>query len=107
MTVDLDRALEEDPPVELVRRYLNGERNLFARRLVQNKQDEMRERIHSKYEGDQEFKHNADRYLSQFEELLSSAREEDRENILAETYLSSDTGKVYLLIAKALGRVDN
>ena len=85
---------------------MNGERNLFARRLVQSKQDEMRERIQTKYEGDKEFKHNADRYLTQFEDLLTSAKEEDRENILAETYLSSDTGKVYLLIAKALGRID-
>lgn len=106
LTVDLDRALEEDAPTELLRRYLNGERNLFAKRIVHCEREEMLQRIQSKYQTDQKFKNNTDRYLSQFEELLKNAQEEVRENTLTRTYLSSDTGKVYLLIAEALDRIN-
>ncbi len=106
MTIDLDSALEEDVPTELMRRYLNGERNLFARRIVHCEREDMLQRIQSKYQNDQKFKNNTDRYLSQFEELLRNAQEEERENTLTRTYLSSDTGKVYLLIADALGRIN-
>src|SRR5262249_30847202 len=34
MAIALDRFLEDDPPLDLLRRYRSGERNVFARRLV-------------------------------------------------------------------------
>jgi hypothetical protein len=40
-----------------------------------------------------------------FEQLLSAASSRDRDNILVETYLTSDTGKVYLMLAQASGRL--
>ena len=104
MTVDLDRALEIDPPVDLVERYVGGDRNLFAKRLIRMKQDDLFDRIGQKYQNDIEFRSYADSYMTQFEDLLKNTAQEDREDILTETYLSSDTGKLYLLLARALDR---
>jgi hypothetical protein len=103
LAIDLDRLLEEEPPLELWKRYRSGERNVFARRLLTLKGQGIEERIRHKYRDDAEFRDHADHYVEHFEELLARAREHDRERVLEDTYLSSHTGKLYQLIKDALG----
>jgi hypothetical protein len=105
MAIDLDRFLEDDPPLDLLRRYRNGERNVFARRLVTVLGREQTERIGRKYREDGEFKETVDRYIQQFETLMEQTARSDRENVLVETYLTSQTGKVYVALASAIGRL--
>lgn len=105
MAIDLDRFLEDDPPLDLLRRYRNGERNVFARRLVSILGREQTERIGRKYREDGEFKETVDRYVQQFETLMEQTARSDRENVLVETYLTSQTGKVYVALASAIGRL--
>ena len=105
MAIDLDRFLEDDPPLDLLRRYRNGERNVFARRLVSILGREQTERIGRKYREDGEFKETVDRYIQQFETLMEQTARSDRENVLVETYLTSQTGKVYVALASAIGRL--
>ncbi|HMM13759.1 MAG TPA: hypothetical protein PKA57_03965 [Parvibaculum sp.] len=105
LAVDLDRALEQNPPPELWQRYQAGERNVFARRLYNMAGRQLYDRIAVKYRDDAEFREHVDRFVSLFERLLASARTRDRENILVETYLTSDTGKAYLILAQASGKL--
>ncbi|HUD52165.1 hypothetical protein [Parvibaculum sp.] len=105
LAVDLDRALEQSPPAELWQRYQAGERNVFARRLYNIAGRQLYDRIAVKYRGDAEFREHVERFVSLFEQLLASASARDRENILAETYLTSDTGKAYLILAQASGKL--
>lgn len=105
LAIDLDRALEQSPPAELWQRYQAGERNVFARRLYNIAGRQLYDRIAVKYRGDEEFREHVDRFVSLFERLLASASTRDRENILAETYLTSDTGKAYLILAQASGKL--
>eukprot|EP00435_Cladocopium_sp_Y103_P078965 s1_g2704.t1 len=105
IAIDLDRALEQSPPADLWRRYQAGERNVFARRLYNLQGRELYDQISQKYSSEREFRDNADKFMGQFEQLLTEAAERDREGILADTYLTSDTGKVYLLLAQATGRL--
>lgn len=105
MAIDLDRFLEDDPPLDLLRRYRNGERNVFARRLVSVLGREQTERIGRKYREDGEFRETVDRYIQQFETLMEQTARSDRENVLVETYLTSQTGKVYVALASAIGRL--
>jgi len=46
-----------------------------------------------------------DRYVSDFEKLLRDIAKNDRDNIMTQTYLSSDTGKVYTMLAHAAGKL--
>ena len=105
MAIDLDRFLEDDPPLDLLRRYRNGERNVFARRLVSILGRDQAERIGRKYREDGEFRETVDNYVRQFETLMEQTARSDRESVLVETYLTSQTGKVYVALASAIGRL--
>ena len=106
LAIDLDRALEESPPPELWRRYQAGERHVFTRRLYNMAGRELYDRIAQKYRKDSEFRAHVDRFIASFEELLGAATVRDRDNILVETYLTSDTGKVYLILGQAIGKLN-
>lgn len=67
LAIDLDRLLEEDPPMDLWKRYRNGEADAFARRLIALKGAVTEQRMRQKYRDDAEFRENADRYCARFE----------------------------------------
>ena len=62
--------------------------------------------IRKKYRADREFKQTVDRYISEFERLLEEVSRDDRGQVVARTYLTSETGKVYTMLAHAAGRFD-
>ncbi len=105
MSIDIDRALEKTPPNDLLDRYMSGERNVFARRLATFTGPDMLAKIARKHREDAEFRRDVTRYIDSFEELLKAARGRDRENILLETYLTSQTGKVYMILGTAIGHL--
>ena len=60
--------------------------------------------IRKKYRADREFKQTVDRYVGEFERLLEEVSRGDRGQVVARTYLTSETGKVYTMLAHAAGR---
>ncbi|BCW89600.1 hypothetical protein sos41_27660 [Alphaproteobacteria bacterium SO-S41] len=105
LAIDLDRALGDDPAPDLWRRYVGGERSVFTRRLVSTIGRDGADRIAQRYAADTDFRHHADRYMTEFEGLLDDAASRDRDQVLAETFLTSQTGRLYLLLAAATGRL--
>ena len=72
--------------------------------------DQMRwvlDEIRRKYSSEPEFRRAVDRYVDDFERLLKDVAAKDRDNIMTQTYLTSDTGKVYTMLAHASGRFGN
>ena len=51
-------------------------------------------------------KQTVDRYIDEFERLLDEVSRDDRGQVVARTYLTSETGKVYTMLAHAAGRFD-
>jgi hypothetical protein len=47
-----------------------------------------------------------DRYISEFERLLEEVSRDDRGQAMTRSYLTSETGKVYTMLAHAAGRFD-
>jgi hypothetical protein len=45
-----------------------------------------------------------DRYIADFEKLLADVARTDRDKTVTQSYLTSDTGKVYTMLAHAAGR---
>ncbi len=106
LSVDIARMIDHDAAADLWDRYKRGERNVFTRRLYTLQGQQAFDEIRKKYRSDREFKLTVDRYISEFERLLDEVSRDDRGQVVARTYLTSETGKVYTMLAHAAGRFD-
>ncbi len=106
LSVDIARMIDHDAAADLWDRYKRGERNVFTRRLYTLQGQQAFDDIRKKYRADREFKQTVDRYISEFERLLDEVARDDRGQVVARTYLTSETGKVYTMLAHAAGRFD-
>jgi hypothetical protein len=105
LSADIARLVDHDAAVELWERHKRGEKGAFPRRLYTNQGQKTFEDIRRKYRRSSEFRETVDRYIEEFERLLEQVGRDDRGQVLTRTYLASDTGKVYTLLAHASGRL--
>jgi hypothetical protein len=105
LSVDIARAIDHEASIELWNRYRRGERDVFTRRLYTLKGQQTFDEIRRKYQSEAEFRAAVDRYCDDFEKLLKDVSRNDRDNMVTQTYLTSDTGKVYTMLAHASGRL--
>jgi hypothetical protein len=106
IAVDIARMIDHDAAAELWDRYKRGERNVFTRKLYTMQGQRAFEEIRRKYRAEREFQQTVDRYIAEFERLLDEVSRDDRGQVVARTYLTSETGKVYTMLAHAAGRFD-
>jgi len=106
MAIDLDAITSDAGPQDGEwRRYLAGDRGVFARKLAACIDGDAVNRIVTLYRENARFRDSANAYIEEFEALLARAREGDGGGLLASSILSADTGKIYLAVAYALGRL--
>ena len=105
LSVDIARAIDHEAALDLWDRYRRGERNVFTRRLYTLRGQQTFEDMKRRYESDATFAASVDRYISDFERLLEDVSHNDRDGTVSQTYLTSDTGKVYTMLAHASGRL--
>jgi hypothetical protein len=106
LSVDIARMIDHDAAAELWDRYNRGERNVFTRRLYTLQGQQAFDEIRKRYRADREFKQTVDRYIAEFERLLEDVSRDDRGQMMVRTYLTSETGKVYTMLAHAAERFE-
>jgi hypothetical protein len=106
LAVDIARMIDHEAAAELWERYKRGERNVATRKLYTMQGQKAFEEVRRKYRSEREFTRTVDRYIGEFERLLEEVSRDDRGQALARTYLTSETGKVYTMLAHAAGRFD-
>ncbi len=106
LAVDVARMIDHDAAAELWERYKRGDRNLFSRRLYTPQGQKAFEEIRRKYRADPEFRQTVEQYIHEFERLLEEVSRGERGPAVVRNYLTSDTGKVYTMLAHAAGRFD-
>jgi hypothetical protein len=106
LAVDVARMIDHEAAADLWERYKRGERGLFTRRLYTAQGQRAYDEIQRKYRSDPEFRQTVEQYIHEFERLLDDVSRGDRGASVVRNYLTSDTGKVYTMLAHAAGRFD-
>lgn len=103
-SVDVARLLAVDVGDSAWKRYLDGDKSLFARTTVRLADKDTARKIARHYQHDEPFREEASRYLDQFEQLIRRVLKDPDGESFALVLLSSDIGKLYVMIAEAVGR---
>jgi hypothetical protein len=106
LSVDIARMIDHEAAAEVWERYRRGERGIFSRRLYTLQGQKAFDEIRNKYRTDPEFRQTVEHYIHEFERLLDDASRGDRGPAMVRNYLTSDTGKVYTMLAHSAGRFD-
>ncbi|MCG8510264.1 MAG: hypothetical protein MI741_13630, partial [Rhodospirillales bacterium] len=104
IAVDMNRIMETTISEEDWRRFTRGETGIFVRKMLGFREKAKLAAIRDKHRDDGEFRDYVGRYLAQFEALLQDAKKSDQKSVLSTTFLSSDMGKLYMLLTRALDR---
>ena len=100
---EIARAIEHRTAAEVWQRFRAGERGVLGRHLYSVDGQQTFDEISQRYDRDGEFRATVDRYIGDFERLLRDAEQNDPS--VMQNYMTSETGRVYLLLAHASGRL--
>lgn len=101
---DIAQALDTDVASELWHKYQKGEKYIFNSSIYNQNGKITFFNISQKYNDEIEFKQSADQYIEDFETMIKNMAENNKDNNAIMSYLVSDTGKVYTMLAHAAGR---
>jgi hypothetical protein len=103
-SVDMSRLLQGGIPADAWAKFQAGDRGFFARRLLKIKDEGAIPIVRAKYHQESDFRAHVDRFIRQFEKLEEKALEIDSDKLVHQALVTGDIGKVYVLLAEALGR---
>ena len=104
LAVDMSRLMETSISEDDWKRFNKGEKGLFVRKMLGFREKARLASIKQRYQNDQEFRNYVSRYMDEFKNFLSEARKRDQQGVLSTIFLSSDMGKLYMVLTQALGR---
>jgi DNA anti-recombination protein RmuC len=102
---ELSRAIDNRTAADVWYRMRAGERGVLGRHIYTYEGQATFEEISGRYDREGEFRNTVDRYIADFERLLAEAEQSDPAGNMLQNYLVSETGRVYLLLAHASGRL--
>ncbi len=105
LSIDISKMLQHDIPDSAWQAYLDGDRSIFARRTLKIGTRAARKSIAEKFSTDGEFRENVGRFTRDFEGLMERAMLGDKGSALSVTLVSSDMGKLYILLAQSLKKI--
>jgi F0F1-type ATP synthase membrane subunit b/b' len=103
---DIADAVDQDTVVEVWKRYHRGDRSVISRDVYNRQGQSTFDQVQRRYRNDTAFRHIADRYMADFEKVLKDASQSGQDSKALQNYLVSETGKIYLMLAHASGRLD-
>ena len=103
---DISRMVDHAAVVDAWDRYYRNERRAFSRRIYKGQGQQTFDEISRRYGADADFRDTVDRYTQEFERVLTDVARDDRDGSVGRSYLISDQGKVYTMLAHAAGRIE-
>ena len=102
---EIARAIDYPTATQIWQRFRAGERGVFGRHIYNLDGQATFDEISRRYGREAEFRVTVDRYIADFERLLGEAEASDPDGRMLQNYLTSESGRVYLLLAHASGRL--
>jgi predicted DNA-binding protein len=102
---EIARAIDYSTAVDVWQRFRTGERGVLGRHIYSAEGQATFDEVSRRYEREADFRGTVDRYIGDFERLLGEAEASDPEGRMLQNYLTSESGRVYLLLAHASGRL--
>lgn len=100
-SIDIHKALSDDLPDDVWEDYLAGDKSVFMRRTLKIGDRKTRKAIGEKFKSNTEFRETVARYCRDFEGMMERAMLGDKGNTMSVTLISSDMGKLYLLLGQS------
>ncbi len=101
----ISRAVDPATASAIWNRIRAGQRNVMVRSIYSPDARGAFDQVASRVKTDPDLAQTVSRYLSDFERIIKEADARDSSGRLAHTHLISDTGRVYLFLAHAAGRI--
>ncbi len=102
---DIASAIDQHTAGNVWQRFRDGERGIFSRQLYTRQGQVTFDEITGRYQRDPAFRSTVERYIGDFERLLADAERKGQNAQVIQNYLTSETGRVYLMLAHASGRL--
>jgi hypothetical protein len=102
---EIARAIDHRTAAEVWQRFRAGERGVLGRHIYSPEGQTTFDEISRRYDREGDFRMTVDRYIGDFERLLGEAEQTDPDGRMLQSYLTSENGRVYLLLAHASGRL--
>jgi hypothetical protein len=102
---EIARAIDYRTAVDVWQRFRTGERGVLGRHIYSAEGQATFDEVSRRYDREADFRGTVDRYIGDFERLLGEAEAADPEGRMLQNYLTSESGRVYLLLAHASGRL--
>jgi hypothetical protein len=99
------RALDPATASALWTRLRAGQRGIMVRSIYSPDGRHVFDEVSRRYRSEHEMRAMVDRYVGEFERLMQDVDRKDPSGRLLHGYLSSDSGRVYLFLAHAAGRL--
>ena len=99
------RALDPATASAIWSRIRAGQRNVLVRSIYAPEARTLFDQIAARMRTDAELEQSIFRYLNDFERIIKDAEGRDTSGHTAQSHLVSDTGRVYLFLAHAAGRI--
>lgn len=102
---DIVQAIDTELPRELEKRFTAGEDDVYTHHLLENRGARLPRIIERRYKAERVVRGRVDAYMRLFERVLDAFAETPQGDQLVDASLASQSGKLYLLLAKASGRI--
>ncbi len=99
------RALDPATASSIWNRIRAGQRNVLVRSIYAPEARNLFDEISKRAQTDHDLSQSIFRYLTDFERIIKEADTRDATGRTAQSHLISDTGRVYLFLAHAVGRI--
>ena len=105
ISLDIARLVDTEAASEMWERWRAGDTTAVSRRLYTAAGQQTFDDLRRRYRSETAFRNSVDRYVKEFERLLAKIGQSDRDGSQSRVAMLSDSGKVYIMLAHASGRL--